>query len=141
VTTVVSAQSKWRSVASYALGVWGGLTAWAALAQYVLPGRGHALGKLGSLHWVFVINLFPALLCALGCAVGLAVVRRTVPARISSRRVAMLLGLLFPLSLGLLRPVFALLGHGLVPGLVWCVVGSAGGGALLAAWERLEVTT
>jgi hypothetical protein len=41
--------------------VWGGLTAWAALAQYVLPGRGHALGKLGSFHWVLPINVFPAL--------------------------------------------------------------------------------
>jgi hypothetical protein len=66
----VSAHSTWRLVASYAVGVWGGLTAWAALAQYVLPGRGHALGKMGSFHWVLVINLLPALLCALGFAVG-----------------------------------------------------------------------
>ena len=76
----MNASARWRLVASYAAGVWCGLTAWAALAQYVLPGRGHALGKLGSFHWVFVINLLPALLCALGLAVGLAVVRRTATA-------------------------------------------------------------
>ena len=86
VTAVVDGHSKWQSVASYAVGVWSGLTAWAALAQYVLPGRGHALGKLGSFHWVLLINVFPALLCALGFAFGRAVVRRSVPSRLSSWR-------------------------------------------------------
>ncbi len=75
----MNASARWRLVASYAVGVWGGLTAWAALAQYVLPGRGHALGKLGSFHWVFVINLLPALLCACGLVVGLVVMRRRAP--------------------------------------------------------------
>lgn len=40
----VIAHSWRRLVAGQAVGVWGGLTAWAALAEYVLPGRGHALG-------------------------------------------------------------------------------------------------
>jgi len=76
--------------------VWGGLTAWAALAQYVLPGRGHALGKPGSFHWVLLINVFPALLCALGFALGLAVYRRRVLDGIASWRVALALGCVFP---------------------------------------------
>ena len=114
--------------------MWGGLTAWAALAQYVLPGRGHALGKLGSFHWVFVINLLPALLCALGLAVGLAVVRRTATAGGSSWSVALLLGLLFPLTVLVMKPVFAQLGSGLGPALAWCVIGSAAVGGLLRGW-------
>ena len=35
-TAVVNANSRWRLVASYAVGVWGGLTAWAALAWCVI---------------------------------------------------------------------------------------------------------
>ena len=129
----------WSLVASYAVGVWGGLTAWAALAQYVLPGRGHALGKLGSFHWVFVINLLPALLCACGFVVGLAVLRRTAAAGGSSWSVAFLLGSLFPLTVLPLKPVFAQLGNGLGPALVWCVLGSAIVGGLLRWWARQEI--
>jgi hypothetical protein len=44
--------------------------------------------------------------------------------------VALGLGSLFPLTLDLLRPVFAMLGHGLLPALVWCVAGSAITGAV-----------
>jgi hypothetical protein len=69
------ASSRLRHSGAYALGVWAALTAWAALAQYVLPGRGQALGKLGSFHWVLVINLLPALLCAVGFAAGLLALR------------------------------------------------------------------
>jgi hypothetical protein len=122
----VNAHSRWGPVASYGVGVWGGLTAWAALPQYVLPGRGHTLGKLGSFHWVLLINVFPALLCALGFALGLAVVRRPATSSFSSRRVALALGLVFPLSVWLLGPVFHPLGAGMIPALVWCVLGSAG---------------
>jgi hypothetical protein len=106
--------------------------AWAALAQYVLPGRGHALGKLGSFDWLFLINVFPALLCALGFAIGLAAARRAAHSSFSSWRVALILGLLFPLTVRLLRPMFDLLGAGMVPALVWCLLGSAGAGWLLA---------
>lgn len=129
-------QSGRRSVASYAVGVWGGLMAWAALAQYVLPGRGHALGKLGSFHWVFLINVFPALLCALGFAIGLAVARRAAPSSWAGPRVALVLGLLFPLTVRLLRPVFDLMGAGMIPALAWCGLGSAGAGWLLARRDR-----
>lgn len=128
------ARSRWSLVASYAVGVWGGLTAWAALAQYVLPGRGHALGKLGSFHWVLLINVFPALLCALGVAIGLAVTRSSERAGAIGARAALAVGLVFPLSLRLLRPLFGLFGAGMIPGLVWCVLGSAGAGALLGWW-------
>jgi hypothetical protein len=109
--------------------------AWAALAQYVLPGRGHALGKLGSFHWVFLINVFPALLGALGFAVGAAVAQRSVLSRFPSWRAALVLGLLFPLTVRLLRPGFDQLGAGMIPALMWCVLGSAGAGWLLARWE------
>jgi len=134
----VDGHSKWQSVASYAVGVWSGLTAWAALAQYVLPGRGHALGKLGSFHWVLLINVFPALLCALGFAFGRAVVRRSVPSRLSSWHVALALGLVFPLSVWLLGPVLHWLGGGMLPALAWCVLGSAGAGWLLDRWEQVR---
>ena len=140
-TAVVSADSSWRLVAGYAFGVWGGLTAWAALAQYVLPGRGHALGKLGSFHWVFVINLIPALLCACGFVVGLLVARPRAPAGVPGWRVALLLGLLFPLTALPLKPLFAQFSHGLGPALVWCVVGSAIAGGLLCWWERRDTAT
>ena len=136
----MNTHSRWWLVASYAVGVWGGLTAWAALAQYVLPGRGHALGKLGSFHWVLLINVFPALLCAAGFAVGLAWVRRPVHSLLSSGRVAVVLalalGLLFPLTVRLLGPVFHWLGGGMIPALVWCVVGSAIVGGLLRRCDR-----
>ncbi len=112
-------------LAAFGFGVWGALTVWAALAEYVLPGRGSALGKLGSFHWVFAINLVPALLCASGFAAGLLALRPRVGARASSAAVALGLGFLFPLTLGLLSPVFAMLGHGLWPALVWCMAGSA----------------
>ena len=135
----MSTQSRWRLVASYAVGVWGGLTTWAALAQYVLPGRGHALGKLGSFHWVFVINLLPALLCACGLVVGRVVMRSRAPRDAPGWRVALLLGLFFPLTVLPLKPVFAQLGNGLSPALVWCVIGSAVVGGLLRRWERQEI--
>ena len=138
---VVSASSSWRLVASYAVGVWVGLTAWAALAQFVLPGRGHALGKLGSFHWVFAINLVPALLCACGFVVGLVVMRPGARAGVRGWRMALLLGLLFPLTVLPLKPLFAQFGHGLGPALLWCVVGSAIAGGLLRWWERREMTT
>ena len=134
----MSTQSRWRLVASYAVGVWGGLTTWAALAQYVLPGRGHALGKLGSFHWVFVINLLPALLCACGFVVGRVGMRSRAPRDAPGWRVALLLGLFFPLTVLPLKPVFAQLGNGLGPALVWCVIGSAVVGGLLRRWERQE---
>jgi len=127
-----------RQVGAYALGVWAALTAWAALVQYVLPGRGQALGKLGSFHWVFVINLLPALLCASGFVVGQVVMRPRAPSGVPGWRVALLLGFLFPLTVLPLTPVFAQFGHGLGPAIVWCVIGSALAGGLLRWWERQE---
>jgi phosphoglycerol transferase MdoB-like AlkP superfamily enzyme len=118
-----------KSAAIYATGVWASLTAWAALAQYVLPGRGQALGKLGAFHWVLWINLVPALLCALGFAAGWSLVRRPTTAGRTRWRLALLLGLLFPLTALLLRPLFGLFSAGTTPALVWCVLGSAAVGA------------
>ena len=122
-----------KSVAAYAAGVWSGLTTWAALAQYVLPGRGQALGKLGSFHWVLWINLVPALLCGLGFAAGWAVARRPGPPRPAHWRKTLVLGLLFPLTALLLRPLFGLFSAGTTPALVWCVLGSAAVGAYARA--------
>ncbi len=135
-TAAVKASAGWSLVASYAVGVWGGLTAWAALAHYVLPGRGHALGKLGSFHWVLLINALPALLCGLGFAVGLTMVRRSATAGSSRGRVTFALGCGFPLSLWMLGPVFQRLDAGMTPALAWCALGSAGAAWLLARWER-----
>jgi hypothetical protein len=117
---------------AYAAGVWGGLTTWAALAQYVLPGRGHALGKLGAFHWVFVINLFPALLCAIGFGAGAMLKRRSVETVMVRWQVLFLAGLLFPLTLRLFRPLFERFGAGMTPALAWCVIGSAIVAAALA---------
>jgi hypothetical protein len=115
----MNANSSWRPIAAYATGIWSGLMIWAALAQYVLPGRGHALGKLGSFDWIFLINVFPATLCAVGFAVGLAYARwRAYPSPLSWRA-ALILGLVFPLSVRLLRPVLDQFGAGMVPALVW----------------------
>ena len=125
-----------RQIAAYAVGVWGGLTLWAALAQYLLPSRGHALGKLGSFHWVFLINAFPALLCALGFAVG-SVLAASLKREHGARwQVALMAGLVFPLTVRMLRPLLAPLGHGMTPALVWCVVGSAGMAWLVGRWGR-----
>ena len=110
---------------AYAAGVWVGLTLWAALAQYVLPGRGHALGKLGAFYWVPVINFVPALLCAIGFAVGIAIAGPRAGDRRSSVWIALGAGVLFPATARLLRPVLAPLGPGMMPALVWCVIGSA----------------
>jgi hypothetical protein len=118
-----------KSLAAYTAGVWSGLTAWAALAQYVLPGRGQALGKLGSFHWVLWINLVPALLCALGFAAGWAVARRSGASGPAHWRTLLVLGLLFPLTTLLLRPLFGLFSAGTTPALVWCVLGSVAVGA------------
>lgn len=126
----MSPSSAVRQWAAFGFGVWGALTVWAALAQYVLPGRGSALGKLGSFHWVFLINLVPALLGASGFVVGQVLMRRRAPPRVPGWRVAFLLGFLFPLTVLPLTPVFAMLGHGLLPALVWCVAGSVITGAL-----------
>lgn len=137
----VSLWSAARLVGAYGSGVWGALTVWAALAQYVLPGRGQALGKLGSFHWVLVINLLPALLCAVGFAVGLFALRPRAGTPASGGAVALGLGSLFPLTLGLLRPAFPMLGHGLLPALVWCAAGSVITGALFGGWERRRVSS
>lgn len=110
---------------TYAAGVWGGLTLWAALAQYVLPGRGHALGKLGAFYWVPVINAAPALLCAIGFAVGIAVTGTKAGERPADPWIALLAGVLFPVSVRLLRPALEQMGPGMTPALAWCVVGSA----------------
>lgn len=130
------AASTLRRAGGYALGVWSALTAWAALAQYVLAGRGAALGKLGSFHWVLVINLVPALLCALGFAAGQLALRPRPQAHSTPGRAALLLGLLFPLTLPLLSPVLARFGPGLGPALAWCLIGSAGAGGLLQRWGQ-----
>ena len=130
------AASTLRRAGGYALGVWSALTAWAALAQDVLPGRGAALGKLGSFHWVLVINLVPALLCALGFAAGQLALRPRPQAHSTPGRAALLLGLLFPLTLPLLSPVLARFGPGLGPALAWCLIGSAGAGGLLQQWGQ-----
>lgn len=130
------AASTLRRAGGYALGVWSALTAWAALAQYVLAGRGAALGKLGSFHWVLVINLVPALLCALGFAAGQLALRPRAQAHSTPGRAALLLGLLFPLTLPLLSPVLARFGPGLGPALAWCLIGSAGAGGLLQQWGQ-----
>jgi hypothetical protein len=122
-----------KSTAIYAAGVWSGLTAWAALAQYVLPGRGQALGKLGSFHWVLWINLVPALLCAIGFAAGWAVARRSGASGPAHWRTLLVLGLLFPLTTLLLRPLFGLFSAGTTPALVWCALGSAAVGAYARA--------
>ena len=133
---IMIVSSSWRLIAAYAAGVWGGLMIWAALAQYVLPGRGHALGKLGSFDWVFLINVFPAVLCAVGFAVGLACGRWHAYSRSLIWRAPLILGLVFPLSMRLLRPVLDQFGAGMIPALVWCVLGSACVALLLARWER-----
>lgn len=124
-----------RQIAAYAVGVWGGLTLWAALAQYVLPSRGHALGKLGAFHWVFLINAFPALLCALGFAVGSVLSAHHQRQRSPGWRVALLAGLVFPLTVRLLRPLLAPLGAGMMPALAWCVIGSGGVAWLVGRWQ------
>lgn len=135
------AASTVRLTGAYALGVWGAITAWAALVQYVLPGRGQALGKLGSFHWVFVINLLPALLCALGFATGLLAMRPRAQATAPGGRAALLLGFMFPLTLPLLSPVLARFGDGLGPALAWCVIGSAGTGGLLQRWGQRTIVS
>jgi hypothetical protein len=135
-----SCHSTWRPVASYALGVWVGLAVWAMLAQYVLPGRGHALGKLGSFHWVLLIDVFPALLCGFGFAAGLAVSRPRMLGVTARWRNALLPGMAFPLTVRLLRPIFDLLGAGMIPALVWCVLGSAGAAWLVARRKRGPAT-
>jgi len=124
-----------QQVAAYAAGVWGGLTLWAALAQYVLPSRGHALGKLDSFHWVFLISLFPALLCGLGFAIGLVLAANHRREPGPGWRVPLLAGLVFPLTVRLLRPLLAPLGAGITPALVWCVIGSAGVAVLVGRWK------
>ena len=118
--------------ATYAAGVWSGLTTWAELAQYVLPGRGHALGKLGAFHWVLVINLLPALLCAIGFGAGAMLSRRSVEATPATWKLLFLAGLLFPLTLRLFRPLFDRFDAGMMPALAWCVIGSAVLAAVLA---------
>jgi len=105
----------------------------------VLPGRGHALGKLGSFHWVLLINAFPALLCALGFAIGLAATRSDEGAAAIGGHAALAVGLVFPVSLRLLRPLLYLFGAGMIPALAWCVLGSAVAGALLGWWGRRQV--
>jgi hypothetical protein len=102
----------------------------------VLPGRGHALGKLGSFHWVLLINALPALLCALGFALGSMALRRSTQPAFSRVQVmlVLVLGLLFPLTLRLLRPLFGQVDAGMAPALAWCVLGSAGIGAWLTRW-------
>lgn len=127
----LNARVRWRAVSVYAVGVWSGLTAWAALAQYVLPGRGHALGKLGAFYWVPLINLLPTLLCALGFAAGMALVRRPAQDGLSNLAVTLVLGLLFPLTVPVLRPLFDHIGAGMMPALVWWLLGSAGLAAIL----------
>ena len=129
---MVSPEPRRKSIAAYAAGVWVGLTAWAALAQYVLPGRGQALGKLGSFYWVLLINLVPALLCAFGLAIGWVIASRLAQSGRSRWRMALMLGLLFPLTAPLLRPLFELFSAGTTPALVWCVLGSVVVGAWLA---------
>jgi hypothetical protein len=124
--------SKSRRVLAYGAGVWCGLMTWSALAQYVLPGRGHALGKLGSFRWLFLINVFPALLCAVGFAIGLAGARSAEDSGSRGTWAAMGLGFVFPISVRLLRPLFDLAGAGMIPALAWCVLGSALLAVLLA---------
>jgi hypothetical protein len=116
-------------VAVYAGGVWAGLTTWAVLAQYVLSTRGHALGKLGAFHWVLLINVFPALLCAIGFAFGLTRLRAQAGTIGMRWPVVLAAGLVFPATVRLLRPVLDAFGAGMLPALAWCVLGSR-----LVAW-------
>ena len=67
------------------------------------------------------------------------VAHRAAAAGGSSWSVAFLLGSLFPLTVLPLKPVFAQVGNGLGPALVWCVLGSAIVGGLLRWWARQEI--
>jgi len=128
----MSGKAELGKAATYAAGVWSGLTAWAALAQYVLPGRGHALGKLGAFHWVLLINLLPTLLCAIGFGAGAMLRRQSFEATAANWKLLFLAGLLFPMTLRLFRPLFDRFGAGMTPALAWCVIGSAIVAAVLA---------
>ena len=68
-----------------------------------------------------------------GCGSSVPCVDR---ARLSSWRRALILGLVFPLSVRLPRPALDQFGAGMVPALTRCDLGSAGAALLLARWGR-----
>jgi hypothetical protein len=111
------------------MGVWSAVTLWAALVSWmpaVMPGPP---GKDIGLHWAALINLVPAALAGVGFLLGLGLARGRSRGGGAGRWFAFALGLVFPLTAWLLRPLFGYLSPGLWPGLAWFFVGS-----VLVAW-------
>jgi hypothetical protein len=116
----------------YGCGVWLALSAWAVIAPHLPASAEQPLGKDIELVWAWLINILPMLLCALGFRFGMTGFAAG-DSRLAKRDLtwlALAFGLLFPLSVVLLRPLFTLLDRGLLPAITWAFVGSVLAGLL-----------
>jgi len=133
----------WRLALVYGAGIYCALLLWFAIVVFFdLPGQ-MGRGKAEP-AWAFVIYLIPFALGTLGFRGGM--IGFDASAAVATRRrllgTALLLGALWPLSVLVLRPVFAGISRGLLPALVWVLVGSALAAicfrALIGRGTRLE---
>lgn len=112
----------------FALGLWLSFTALAGLWPWVAPVLGHTgvSGKEVGLGWAALINMVPALLGFVGFFLGSFTfgAKARGPARAGLKGATLGLGFLFPLTLWALRPLLATFNAGLMPSMVWAVLGS-----------------
>jgi len=115
-----------RLALGYALGVFAALSLWAVFAPVVVAALRRTEVHEFPFFVTLVVDLALALLCLGGFRLGLL---GTPPGRGPSSRVgpwiAFAFGLVFPVSIVLLRPAFASIGFGFLPALGWAVGGSA----------------
>jgi hypothetical protein len=116
----------WQLCLLYSVGVWCAITLWAAVAHHIPPPGGAGRGKDMPLVWAALVNVLPALLCWLGFGLGMTGLdaRRCAWSGQRARWTAFAAGVVFPVTAVVLRPMFAWFSPGLLPALVWALVGS-----------------
>ena len=115
----------WKRSFAFAAGEFASLWILVAILPYVQSGHGN-VGKGNSLDWAFLFFLLVSLVGALGFRIGLIGFKACGDSGWEKRRfwLAFAIGALIPLSFVALRPVFGLIGTGIVPGMVWTLIGS-----------------
>lgn len=119
------ASAPWKRSFAFASGEFASLWVWVAILPYVQSGHGN-VGKGNSLDWAFLFFLLVSLVGALGFRIGLIGLEVGGDSGWEKHRfwLALAIGALFPLSFVALRPVFGFISTGILPGLVWTLIGS-----------------
>jgi hypothetical protein len=117
---------EWRLAFAYAAGTFCALALWSAANPHQFSGASDALARVPSLAWVLFICGFASVVCLMGFRAGLEISIRQRRQRVRDASVLLVfgIGLLFPITVVLLAPLFSMFRAGLLPALAWAFLGS-----------------